>query len=194
SVERLARLREIFFYGEFSLGGTRLPLHRQSTNPMFRDYGENVRWEVGEILFATLNLPAGNNHYLADAGRNSEFEDRLIANQDWLKRLFVLATLRKMDGVVIFTDGDPDLLSERKRNPAVRRDGFREIRREISRRAAGFPGRVLVVHGQPAPDRGTARAIRWSGNLGTLAAAPDWIKVRVDPAAPAWLPVVPGGR
>ncbi|MGV3655007.1 MAG: hypothetical protein ACO1N5_12405 [Noviherbaspirillum sp.] len=193
-VERLARLREIFFSGEFSLGGTRLPLHRQSTIPMFRGYGENARWEVGDVMFATLHLPADNNHYVADAGRNSEFEDRLIANQDWLKRLFVLATLRKMGGVVIFTDGDPDLLSERKRGAAFRRDGFREIRRAISRRAAGFPGRVLVVHGHPAPDREPSGTIRWSGNLGVLAAGPPWTKVRVNPTAPALFSVAGEAR
>jgi hypothetical protein len=190
AVERLARLRELFFSGEFSLGDSKLPLHRQSTTAKFRSYGENARWEVAGIMFATLNLPANNNHYLADAGRNSEFEDRLIADQDWLKHLFVLATLRKMDGVVIFTDGDPDLLSQRRQRggSAPRRDGFREIRREISRRAAGFPGRVLVVHAEPGPSPSPSpgsSGIRWSGNLGVLAAGPGWTRISVDPASPA---------
>jgi len=198
--ERLRHLRDIFFQGEYSLGATKLPLTRQSAIPKFRSYGENVRWELGPIMFASLNLPAPNNHYLAAAGRNSEFEDRLVANQDWLSHLFVLARLQKMRGVVIFVDGDPDLLSSHS-DAAAGRDGFREIRRALRRHARDFPGQVLLVHGQEAPTVGALRAdgkrqpqnagIQWQGNTGVLAGRSHWQRVQVDPASERLFAVTP---
>ncbi|MFC6521150.1 hypothetical protein ACFQAT_16865 [Undibacterium arcticum] len=87
AVERLNRLREVFFTDDFSLGASKIPLVRQSSSAKFRSYVENARWEFATVLFATVNLPGQNNHYRSDAGRNSEFEDRLIANRDWLDRI-----------------------------------------------------------------------------------------------------------
>jgi len=189
--ERLRQLRDIFFQGEFSLGATKLPLTRQSAIPKFRGYGENVRWEVGTVMFASLNLPAPNNHYLVAAGRNSEFEDRLVANQDWLNRLFVLAKLQKMRGVVIFVDGDPQLLSGSAGGPEPQgRDGFREIRRALRQHAKDYPGKLLLVHGQEAQVVGADgkrrpqdASIQWQGNIGVLAGRSYWQRVQVDPAA-----------
>jgi hypothetical protein len=91
AIERLNRLRELLFAEPASLGAHKLPLTRLSSSPKFRSYAENAHWVVGKVLYATVNLPANNNHYLAEAGRNSEFEDRLVANRFWLNRLFALA-------------------------------------------------------------------------------------------------------
>ena len=33
----------------------------------FRAYSENARWEIGNVMFATFNLPANNNHYRIEA-------------------------------------------------------------------------------------------------------------------------------
>ena len=54
--EPVARI--YFSADEFSFGATRIPLIRQSTTPKFRSYAENARWEIGDIMFATINLPA----------------------------------------------------------------------------------------------------------------------------------------
>jgi hypothetical protein len=54
-IERLERLREIFFVGEESLGEETIPLTRQST-----DYPENVRWSHGGVTFLGLNVPGSN--------------------------------------------------------------------------------------------------------------------------------------
>ena len=45
-IERLERLREIFFVGNESLGEERIPLTRQSA-----EYPENVRWSYGGATF-----------------------------------------------------------------------------------------------------------------------------------------------
>jgi hypothetical protein len=181
AMERLTRIRDVYFQDEMSFGATRLPLSRQSTLSKFRSYAENARWEVGNIVFATVNLPAPNNHYVTDAGRNGEFEDRLIANRYWLQRTFTFAQREKRDGIVLFCDGNPAVLSGRTgiRTPDGTRDGFVEVRRQIAALAGTYNGKVLVVHGSarlPAP-----KNIRWRGNLGELALPAGWLKVNVKP-------------
>lgn len=187
AIERLNRLRDLFFTGEFSFGSTRIPLIRQSLTPKFRSYGENTRWMIHDAMFATVNLPANNNNYLAAAGRNSEFEDRLVANRVWLQKLFKTATRKKLKAIVIFCDGNPlsktgsQSLFGRTRN----RDGFIEIRRQISTLGSKFPGKVLIVHAQEKSDPSERERVHWRSNVGRLGVTPGWIKVTIDPSLPA---------
>jgi hypothetical protein len=175
--ERLSRLRELFFTEDFSLGASRIPLIRQSTAPKFRSYAENARWEFGDLLFATINLPANNNHYLSEAGRNSEFEDRQIANRHWLQRLFDHATYKKLNAIVLFCDGNP-LWPPPPRAVDLRGkyDGFADIRQRLIAASKKFPGKVLVVHGPANAERAPAEIV-WHGNLGALAVHPGWLKI-----------------
>lgn len=185
AVERLNRLREFFFIGDFSLGATKLPLMRQSASPQFRGIGENARWEVGNVLFATVNLPGKNNRYLTDAGRNSEFEDRLVANRAWLKRLMTIAAYRKFGAVVLFADGDPITHTKRRMFASdTSYDGYADVRSQLKQSAATYAGKILIVHGQPSAGTSSKPGgIRWHGNLGTLDTSAGLVKIAVDPAA-----------
>lgn len=184
AAERLNRLRDLFFVDEFSLGASKIPLVRQSTMPKFRSYVENARWEVDNVLFATINLPAANNHYRTDAGRNSEFEDRLIANRDWLHRIFMFAAHRKIVGIVLFCDGNP-LAAPRLFDANGKRNGFAEVHRQINALAPHFSGRVLVVHGASESESGATAGINWGGNLGDLTLGSGWSKIGVNPTSAA---------
>lgn len=179
--ERLNQLRNRFFDEEFSLGGTRLPVLRQSAAPQFRSYSENMRWELGSVLFATANLPANKNHYVSDAGRNSEFEDRQVANRVWLQRLFRIADYQRATAIVLFVDADPLL----EPAPASGRDGFSEVRRQLKLLASRFDGRVLVVSAKPSGQRARkalrSTRIEWNGNTGHLSVPAGWVKVDVSP-------------
>ncbi len=180
AIERLNRVRDLFFPDEFSFGASKVPLFRQSVTPKFRSYTENARWEFGNVLFATVNLPAANNHFLQDGGRNSEFEDRLIANKDWLQRLFTFATQKKLAGIVLFSDGNP--LAQPSQRPFLlrgQRDGFSEARQRVTTLAAGFKGKVLLVHGENLKDESNAGII-WRRNLGSIGVASGWSKFAVD--------------
>ena len=57
-LERLARLRTVFFPGDQSLGQRTLPLTRQSqtTDPVLAKYRENAQWTHGGITFMTVML------------------------------------------------------------------------------------------------------------------------------------------
>jgi len=187
AIGRLTRLRELFFIDEFSLGATKIPLLRQSTTARFRSYGENARWEIGRTMFATINLPADNNHFRPEAGRNNEFDDRLIANRYWLHRLVVHARSKKMNGIVLFSDGNP--FAKHGQEEGIR-DGFAEMRKQITTLASRFPGRVLIVHGHSTSDIATPNAIAWRGNLGILEASAPWIKLSVSASQPTLFAVV----
>lgn len=178
---KLSRLRDLFFVDEFSLGATRMPVTRQSTAAKFRTFVENARWEIGNVMFATINLPANNNHYVYDAGRNSEFEDRLVANRNWLNRVFTFASRDKAVALVLFSDASP--LSQRLAS-TERRDGFTEIRKQLIALATGFHGKVLLIHRQSGKPMG-ASGITWNGNLGYIGLGTGWSKITVDDGSPA---------
>ncbi len=187
AIGRLNRMRELFFPGHFSFGASKIPLVRQSSTPRYRGYPENAHWEIGGIMFATINLPSDNNHYLFAAGRNSEFEDRVIANRNWLHRVFSYARYQKLRAVVLFADGDP-LVDAGSRHR--RRDGYREIRAQLLAWSKAFHGRVLLVHNPEAPNGPEANSalspsIDWHGRLGEISAARPWTKITVNIAGPA---------
>jgi hypothetical protein len=180
AVSKLGLMRELIYGDEFSMGGSKIPVLRQSTIAKFRDFAENARWEIGNIMFATINLPRNNNHYVVDAGRNSEFEDRLVANREWLDRVFTNATRRKMDGIVLFCDGNPLSVPHPR---TVQRDGYVETRKQIKALTAKFPGKVLIVHSQSGSAT-PADAIHWQNNLGELDAGSGWTRFTVNRSGP----------
>ncbi len=189
AIERLNRLRELFYPEPYSLGARRIPLTRLSSSPRFRSYPENAHWVIGRVLYATVNLPANNNHYLAEAGRNSEFEDRLVANRFWLIRLFTLARRTRLDAVVLFSEGDVKILSEKpgllslwRRPSGGGQDGFAEPRRLIGSLAQKFGGKVLLIDTAPLA-AGAQPAIAWRGNLGHLSVGSEVVKLTVEPGA-----------
>ncbi len=188
AIERLNRLRELFFSEPTSLGVHKLPLTRLSASPRFRSYAENAHWEVGDVLYATVNLPANNNHYRPEAGRNSEYEDRLVANRFWLNRLFAMAKREKLDAIVLFSEGDVKALTQPTGLRALlgrasgRQDGFDEPRRQIATLAQGFAGKVLLIDTN-STSKGGAPKIEWRGNLGHLSLGSEAVEVKVTPGA-----------
>jgi hypothetical protein len=187
AIERLNRIRELFYGEPQALGARKLPLTRQSMSPRFRSYAENAHWSVGKVLYSALNLPANNNHYVTEAGRNSEYEDRLVANRFWLNRLFAIARRDKLEAIVLFAEGDLKALSQPTglrallRRAAPDNDGFAETRRQVLALAQKFPGKVLLVDGAPLA-KGAKPAIEWRGNLGHLSVGQEEVEVAVDPA------------
>lgn len=188
AIERLNRLRETFYSEPHSLGMRKLAVTRLSASAKFRSYAENAHWQVGDVLYATINLPANNNHFLPEAGRNSEFEDRMVANRFWLNRLFAMARREKLDAVVLFSEGDVKALTQPTglrallgRASSSKQDGFDEPRRQIASLAQKYPGKVLLIDTDSAkkgqPD------IEWRGNLGHLSLGSGAVEVKVTPGA-----------
>ena len=186
NIERLNRLRELLYAEPSALGARPLMLARQSANPKFRSYAENSYWTVGNVLYATMNIPSNNNHYRAEAGRNSEFEDRAVANRFWLKRLFAQAKRSKLSALVLFSEGDvkalteePGMLARFGRAPVIQ-DGYALPRRQIVQLAGQFEGKVLLIDTAPVGN-GSEPAIAWKRNLGHVSIGSRVVHVEVRP-------------
>jgi hypothetical protein len=149
-LERLDKLRELFFVNDNSLGRMTIALERQShdaANPAYARYRENVRWTMGGALFVGLNLPGSDNNYHGStrgAGPVPEFIERSAANRVWLAQAFALARERKLAGVLIVIQANPEFeaASAGHAKPAYR-DFIDQLREET----LAFAGQVVLVHG-----------------------------------------------
>lgn len=166
-------------YGDISWsGGKHIPLRRQSAITAFRNYAENTRWSIDTILFATLNVPANNNNYLASAGGNSEFEDRQIANRDWLRRLITQAQRERKTHIVLFCDGNPLPDARRKTEP---RDGYVELRQQLKNLAEKSGVKIVVMQGSTLTTEKNNGSIIWNGRLGYINLSAGISMIAVDP-------------
>jgi hypothetical protein len=136
-LERLDKLREIFFSGQTSLGQRRLSLARQSSPADGYRYPEHARWEHEGVLFLTLNAPGPNN--FPQAGAEYSVRDRAV--RLWLAESFAMARARGLRGLVVFlhadmwnADGQP-------------RRGFAALLETLTAETRNFGGEVLLVNG-----------------------------------------------
>lgn len=132
-LERLRKLRELFFKGEESLGQRRINLARQ-----LPDYPEHARWRHDNVLFVTLNVPGPDNNARL---MPEEFRHRSAAVGDWLEQSFGLARGNRLRAVVVLMQANPWT------SPTSRHFGFRELLSVLTRQAGEFDGEVLLVHG-----------------------------------------------
>jgi len=186
NIERLHRLREVFYPEAESLGARKLALTRLSISSKFRSYAENAYWVADKVLYATVNLPSNNNHYRPEAGRNSEYEDRSVANRFWLNRLFALARRTKLDAVVLFSEGDvkaltepPGLLARLGRGSPTTQDGYAATRTQLLGLAEKYAGKVLLIDSAEAV--GAVPEIAWRGNLGHVSVGSGTYHIKVAP-------------
>jgi hypothetical protein len=176
-------------YGDISWsGGKHIPLRRQSAIAAFRNYAENTRWSIENVLFATLNVPANNNNYLASAGGNSEFEDRQIANRDWLHRLITQAQRERKTHIVLFCDGNPLPDARRKTEP---RDGYIELRQQLKNLAEKSGVKILVIQGSTPASEKNSGSVIWNGRLGYVNLSAGINMIAVDTSAEAVFSILP---
>jgi hypothetical protein len=180
---RLEKLRDLFTPGDTSLGQRKLTLERQSADPQFRDFRENVRWAMGNVLFAGLNVPGSANNF-----GKPEFATRNAANIAWLKSSFATA---KQDGrralmIVIQANPFPERGSTNRVNA-----GFREMLAVLEHETVAFNKPVVLVHGDShyfRIDKPLTRGGRRLENFTRVETFgnPDvhWLRVTVDPNDP----------
>lgn len=101
-LERLNRLRELFFAEPRSLGQKTIPVEQQSAKAP-----ENLRWQLGPVLFLSLNVPGPNNNFGMGQDPRPEFLERNPRLVDWLRRGFAKARDDRSSGIVILMQGNP---------------------------------------------------------------------------------------
>jgi hypothetical protein len=146
-VERLKKVRELFFVGNRSLGQRTIALTRQSQDPAFADYRENVRWEAGGALFVGLNVPGSDNGFhgaTRHGGPVAEYLERSVANRVWLAQAFAHARAKKLAGVLIVIQANPGFEAF---SADQTRLGYREFLTQLRAETAAFGLPVALVHG-----------------------------------------------
>src|SRR5260221_9001147 len=61
-LERLAHERQVFDSTDQSLGQHTLTLQRESSEPAYAKFSENVRWTYGPVLYIGLNVQGSNDN------------------------------------------------------------------------------------------------------------------------------------
>lgn len=184
-LERLQKLREMFTQGDVSLGQRPMSLERQSGNPAFAAYRENVRWQTGGVVFAGLNVPGDDNFT-----RSREFVSRNAANIAWMREAFAVAKADNARAVMLVMQANPhfDLGATNKV-----RQGFNEMLGVLERETIAFGKPVVLVHGdthylrldQPLMSSKGNRRVENFLRVETFG-NPDvhWLRVIIDPVDP----------
>jgi hypothetical protein len=142
-LERLARLRQVFFSTPESRGKRKMPLTRQSQTKGYEKFSENARWSTGPVVFATVHTVGSNNNLLWDKPEAfEEFLERNRADIAWLRETFQIAKRDRSKGVVICTQANPFF-----EKWAEERSGFNGFIDALSGEAQAFPGQTLFIHG-----------------------------------------------
>jgi hypothetical protein len=183
--ERLLRLREIFCKGDQSLGRHTIPLERQSEDPAFAAYRENVRWRRDGIMFAGFNIPGSANNF-----GKPEFAERNKANLAWLRNSFEKARAENARGIMLILQANPHF--ELARTNKLRA-GFNEFLDVLEGETILFQRPVVLVHGdshyfridKPLLGRRSKRRIENFTRVETFG-NPDvhWVRAHVDARDP----------
>jgi len=203
-LERLDKLRQVFFSGDSSLGQSTLKLQRQSDDPdtaaAFRAYRENVRWVANGILFIGLNIPGSNDNFGRTPQMDAEHAQRGRANAAWLAQGFDLARKEGYAAVFICIQADPNFdLSYLRRTNRV--DGYAAFKQDLLAHTLAFGRPVVLVHGdthhfrvdQPLFDPATLKRVEQFTRIESFGSPlVDWIRVTLDPDKPRLFSVKTG--
>lgn len=207
-LERLGRLRAMFFASPVSLGGRRIVLHSQGRQPPFAEAVEHVRWTGEGLIFATVHLVGSGNASETFPNRTPKNDEEVVrrtaAATAWLRETFAAARSSNARGLVLGFHANPAF--ERAAGHLYRQH-FEPFLTALEEEAEAFARPILVVHGdnhdyivdRPLIRRTTGRTIE---NLTRLqvpgSPAVGWVRVVVsDDATPAFsfdTRVVPGWK
>lgn len=161
-LERLAKLREMFFKGDHSLGQRTIKLIRQSENSKYAKFRENVRWTYGDVQFVTLHMIGSNNNLGRTPVMDAEYKERNAANLTWMEEAFEEAKRNGSKAIMIISQANPffentwaSILKKRyllkglgiKPPEEKRETGFDNFLQILEEQVLAFGKPVVYVHG-----------------------------------------------
>ena len=205
-LERLALLRTKFYPTDRSLGKHTIRLKRQSEDPKYSLYRENVMWNIGTALFVGINMPGSNNN----RGRTTppfvdgdvEYAARNAANIAWINKAFDLAAAdRTIKGVMIIAQANPFERFLEAVTPPYPASGYADFISTLRARTVAYGKPVVYVNGdthyfridKPLTETypglgvatpGGARIYNFTRVEVFAQGDVHWVKVRVDPHDP----------
>ena len=197
-LERLQKLREVFFADRFSLGARRLELLAQdrcidgaaprgaASGPegcRCGAYPENRFWTRGGVRFVTLNVPGSDNNVGYDRASDAEARCRNEANAAWLELAVRASERSETRALVVLIQANPW---------HSRRRAYDGLLRQVEEAARRVKRPVLFVHGDTHDQRVDQPFVDPLGNpirnlvrLETFGSPfVGWVRVTVDPDDP----------
>ena len=156
SLERLSKVREVFFQGERSLGQRTMPLTRQSNDSRYAKFRENARWTYGEVLLITLNIPGSNNNFGRTPEMDAEYAERNVADIEWMRQSFLYAKQNSSRAIMILIQANPrfeETWPTRRRGalgiapPPKKPSGYTEFLKALQREVLDYDKPIVLVHG-----------------------------------------------
>ena len=140
-LERLAKLRSMFFTDSRSLGRAPIELVRQPDVSDHDTLIENALWDHGGVTFATVHVVGSNNNFeTRESSATDEFFARDAGNIAWIGAAFDRAKAENSAALVLALHADPFEV-------AGRHSGFTRTINAISSGAESFGKPVMVIHG-----------------------------------------------
>ena len=207
-LERLAKVRQMFFQDDRSLGQRTIRLTRQSESPQYSRFRENVRWRHGDALFVTLHLVGSNNNLGRTPEMDAEYAERNAANLAWLSQTFDLAKRSGASSLMIIAQANPRfentwpaelqgayMLGGLGMKPPEKRraTGFDDFLEALEEETLAFGKPVVYVHGdthhyrvdKPLVGSVSRRVIENFTRVETFGYPnTHWVRVIVDPGDP----------
>ena len=190
-LERLAKLRQVFFAEERSLGRKPIPLVTQRRDAKFAAFVENARWSREGVVFATIHVTgSSNNRRTGVESAMAEWRARDEANAAWIRATFAEAKNANAPGVALFFQANPFAADKGRAGYDA---GFEVVLKAIETESRAYAKPVLLVHADEHRYRND-RAIRFAAesepvpNVSRLETFGDQnvhaVLVTVDPESP----------
>lgn len=214
-LERLAKVRELFYPQGASLGKRTMPVTSQASDPKFAKFRENLGWSVNNVAFATFHIVGSNNNRGRTPEMDAEADERMAANIAWLRKAFADAKAKNSAGLVLMTQANPGFethwtpslidryfrlfpgITPPKKVPP---GGFDDILDAVAAEMASYDKPTLFIHGdthifhvsKPLVDRKRGRFVDHFTRLEVFG-DPDshWVRVMVDPKDPGLFTIRP---
>lgn len=207
-LERLAKLRQMFYQGDQSLGQSTMRLTRQSEDKRYAKFRENVRWSYGDVQFVTLHMTGSNNNLGRTPEMDAEYAERNTANLAWMREAFDRANRNSSKAIMIIAQANPQFentwsakLQKRymlkglgiKPPKQKRTTGFDEFLAALEKETLAFGKPVVYVHGdthtfrvdKPLVSSNSQRMIENFTRVETFGyPATHWVRVIIDHSDP----------
>jgi hypothetical protein len=170
-----------------TLGRYPLAVETQADDPAFSGWPEHQRWQIGPLLFLTLNVPGSNNNFGKGRTPGEEFVQRSAAVKAWIAAAFTRARALRLEGIVIIMQANPDIEDFSAGRP---RRGYYELLTQLLAETKRFDGQVLLVHGDshvhrvdtPLREPSSGQRVANFTRLETWGSPfMGWVKVEVTP-------------
>jgi len=204
----LQKVRSMFYPDGRSLGQRTMQVESQSADAQFSKFRENLRWSIGNVMFATLHIVGSNDNAGRTPEMDAEQRERKAANIAWMRAAFAKAKTDGSRAIVLMTQANPGFENYwpatakgryfgpfvgRASPPPIPPNAFEDYLAALGEEVENYDKPVAFLHGdthihridKPLYSKATGRMFTKFTRVETFG-NPDthWVRVTVDTADP----------